>query len=332
MFFLRDTGAFEVPYGLPILLLAVIVVGGCATTTYTSPAPTAAEVADVRAQVASVNPDRATLSLAEASDLAKQVFRTMSDDAAMICRTVAEADTCAVPALEVVDMDHVNARAGYDLQNDPKITLTRGLVEYLADQPDELALVIGHEYGHLIAAHVTDEAPGEPKEESTLGAFLSILAAASIAVATDGQIQYTSSSVPNVSQKQVDEYLKNTADPLGAYVWFTRAEELEADYIGTYLATRNGYAPTGSALIEVSALDLRDGVSPGEKQDMKVSYSYWDTHPVSPDRVARIQETLQEIEALKKMGYARPIPPALIERVRDNNESLHSLEELIAPR
>jgi predicted Zn-dependent protease len=231
-----------------------------------------------------------------------------------------------------VDLDHVNARAGYDLQNDPKITLTRGLVEHFADQPDELALVIGHEYGHLIAAHVTDELPGERQEETTLGAFLAILAAASIAVATDGDIRYQPSTVPNASQKEIDEYLKAGADPLGTYLWFSRAQELEADYIGTYLASRSGYAPTGSALMEVGALELQDEVSPTEKQDMKASFSYWDTHPVSPDRIARIGETLEEIEALKEMGYARPIPPALIEKIRDNNAAFHSLEELVAPR
>jgi predicted Zn-dependent protease len=316
---------------LPSLLFIAAFCTGCTTTTYTSPTPTAAEVAEVRAQVESTNPDKANLSLSEATDLAKPVFAAISQDAARICRTVAEADTCVVPAFEVVDVDHVNARAGYDLQNDPKITLTRGLVEYFADEPDELALVIGHEYGHLISAHVDDDLPGENQGETAMGAFLSILAAASIAVATDGQVQYQPSSVPSYSQKEIDEYLKNSADPLGAYTWFSRAEELEADYIGAYLATRSGYAPTGSAFIEIGALDLRDPVSPLEKQDMKVSFSYWDTHPYSPDRAARIQETLEEIDALKEMGYARPLPPELIEEIRDNNAAFHSLEELVAP-
>jgi predicted Zn-dependent protease len=316
---------------LPFFLLMAWLFAGCATTSYTSPDPTAAEVAEIREQVESTTPDKATLSLTEAHDLAKPIFDAIVADAVKICRTVSEAETCVAPAFEVVDLDHVNARAGYDLQNDRKITLTRGLVEHFADQPGELALVIGHEYGHLITAHVTDDLPGENQGQSTMGAFLSVLAAASIAVATDGQIQYQPSSVPNYSQAAIDEYLKNSADPLGAYDWFSKAEELEADYIGTYLATRSGYSPTGSVFIEIGALDQRDRVSPGEKEDLKIAFSYWDTHPYSPDRAARIQETLEEIELLKQAGYARPIPPALVEEVRDNNAAIHSLEELVAP-
>jgi predicted Zn-dependent protease len=314
-----------------LAMLAAVFVAGCATTPYQSPTPSSAEVAAVREQVETAQPDKATLTLAEAVDIGKPIFNAIAEDAVRVCRTVAEADTCVAPSFEVVDADHVNAKAGYDLQNDPRITLTRGLVEHFADQPDELALVIGHEYGHLISAHVTDELPGEQQSQGTMGAFLAVLAAASIAVATDGQVTYSPSSVPSMSQKEIDEYLKNGSDPLGAYDWFSRAEELEADYLGTYLAVRSGYEPTGEALIEIGALDLEDRVSPGEKEDLKISYSYWDTHPYSPDRAARIQETLEEIEQLKEMGYARPLPPALIEQIRDNNAAFHSLEELVAP-
>jgi len=318
-------------HSLPIFLLIVIFGGGCATTNYSSPAPAREEVEEVRAQVESARPDKQNLSLMEATEFATPIFRSISEDAARICRSVSEAETCVVPAFEVVDLDHVNARAGYDLQNDPKISLTRGLVEYFADQPDELALLIGHEYGHLITAHVDDELPNQNAGGGTMGAILSVLAAASVAVASEGRVQYQPSTGPNYSQAEIDEYLKNSADPLGAYVWFSKSEELEADYIGTYLATRSGYSPTGSAYIEIGALDLLDEASALEKQDMKVSFSYWDTHPYSPDRAARIRETLEEIEILKEMGYARPIPPRLIEDIRNNNASIHSLEELVGP-
>jgi len=279
-----------------------------------------------------MDPQRQTLSLDEADALARPIFDAISEDAARICRTVAEADSCRVPAFEIVDVDTVNARSGYNLQKEPGISLTRGLVEHLADHPDGLAMVIGHEYGHLIGAHVVVRKTSDGTAESIMGAALSVLAATSqVAGGGNTNVTYRRAGGPVYSQKEIDEYLKNTADPEGSYEWFSRAEELEADYIGTYLATRNGYMPDGSALVELGALKQRDELSSLEKEDRRLTYAYWDTHPYSPDRAARVRETLEEIELLKSKGYARPIPPKLILEIQDNNAAFHSLEELVAP-
>jgi Zn-dependent protease with chaperone function len=315
-----------------LIALAGVLLVGCAGTQYRSPGASPAEVAEVREQVQATTPTRRALSLAEANALASPIFQEISDDAAMICRTVSEADSCSVPGFEVVDLDLVNARAGYDLQNDPRITVTRGLVEYLADQPDELALVIGHEYGHLIAAHVGErQAPGAAGQ-GILGSALSALAAASIAVATEGQVMISPSTMSGrYSQAEIDAYLRDTADPEGNYDWFSNAEEIEADYIGTYLARRSGYEPSGAAIIELGALSQRDVLTPIEKEDRRLSFAYWDTHPYSPARAARIQETLEEIELVRSKGYVRPLPPRLILEIQDNNEAFHSLEELVSP-
>jgi len=310
---------------LSLLSMAFVNVA-CSSTVYKSPDPTRTAVQDVREQIEAASPARQALTLAEATDLSVPVFDAISEDAGRICRTVSEADSCRVPIFEVVNDAHVNARAGYDLQNRPTITLTRGLVEYLADQPDELALVIGHEFGHLITAHVEKRKQSDGTAGNIMGAAASVLAAA---VGASGDGRYRATIRPAYSQREMDEYLEVGND--GSYEWFSKGEELEADYIGTYLATRSGYLPTGSAFIEIGALELRDGLSPLEKEDNQVSYSYWDTHTYSPDRAARIQETLEEIEVLKSKGYARPIPPRLIQDIRDNNAAFHSLDELVSP-
>ncbi len=318
--------------GLKILLCALLM-GGCAGTQYQSPDPTPEQVAEVRAQVEATLPDSEALTLAEANAVATPIFHAIASDAAMVCRTVSEADSCGVPGFEVVDLDLVTARAGYDLQNDPKISLTRGLIEYLADQPDELALVIGHEYGHLITAHVGERKPMGDGGNSVFGTALAALAAASVAVATDGQVRIDPrmNRSPTYSQAEIDAYLRDTADPEGNYDWFSGAEEIEADYIGTYLAVRSGYSPTGAVLIELGALKERDSLTSLEKEDRRLSFSYWDTHPYSAARAARIQETLEEIELVQSKGYARPLPPRLILEIQDNNEAFHSLEELVSP-
>ena len=204
------------------------VLTGCAGAEYQSPAPTRDEVAEVRAQVEATTPDRQYLTLAEATALAKPIFDAISQDAAMVCRTVSEADSCGIPAFEVVDLDLVNARAGYDLQNEPKITLTRGLVEYLADQPDELALVIGHEYGHLIAAHVGERKPLAGAGNGIMGTVLTGLAAASVAIATENRVRIDPAAVGGArqpSQEEIDAYLRDTADPEGNTVELVAFDE-----------------------------------------------------------------------------------------------------------
>jgi len=314
------------------VLFAFAYLAGCAGTQYHSPQASRADVDEVREAVQTATPERRTLTLAEANALAGPIFQEIAQDAAMVCRTVSEADSCSTPGFEVVDLDLVNARAGYDLQNEPKITVTRGLIEYLEDEPDELALVIGHEYGHLIAAHVGErQAPGAGGQ-SIFSTALSALAAASIAVASEGQVMISPGAMrSSYSQAEIDAYLRDTADPEGNFDWFSNAEEIEADYIGTYLACRSGYAPSGEALIELGALSQRDELSSIQKEDQRLSFAYWDTHPYSAARAARIHETLAEIELVQSKGYVRPLPPRLILEIQDNNESFHTLEELVSP-
>lgn len=312
-------------------LLAALL-AGCAGTGYQPPPASRSAADDVRVRVVSAAPVRQPLTLEAATATALPIFRKISTDAAMVCRTVAEADSCSVPAFEVVDRDGVNARAGYDLQNRPRIVVTRGLVEHLADQPDELALVIGHEYGHVVAAHVGERQPPGSQDDGVMAAALAALAAASVAIATDSRVRVNAGpSRRGPSQAEIDEYLRQTADPEGSYDWFSRSQELEADYLGTYLAVRSGYDPSGESLIELGALSRQDTLSAREKEDRRLSFSYWDTHPWSAERAARFQETLAEIELLRTRGYARPLPPRLILEIQDNNAAFHSLEELVAP-
>lgn len=316
-----------------IVALMSVLLAGCAGTTYRPPAPGQAAVGDVRAEVASAMPVRRPLTLNDANGIVLPIFEKISTDASMVCRTIAEADSCTVPVFEVLDVEGVNARAGYDLQNRLRISLTRGLVEYLADAPDELALVIGHEYGHVVAAHVrVPERSGG--DDAVMGTALGALAAAAASAVTgrdDRERMFPTRYGDRPTQAEIDEYLEDTADPEGDYLWFSRGEELEADYLGTYLAVRSGYAPTGRALIELGALSRLDALSALEKEERKLAYAYWDTHPWSPDRAARFRETLAEIEVLQSKGYARPLPPRLILAIQDDNRAFHSLEELVSP-
>ena len=82
-----------------------------------------------------------------------------------------------IPGFEIVDDQRVNARATIDRDQGPSITLTRGLVEHFADQEAELALIIGHEYGHLIAAHIEEGERRAAFNSNVMSAALTVLAA-----------------------------------------------------------------------------------------------------------------------------------------------------------
>jgi len=308
----------------PALLLSwAVLSGGCAGGGLQSPAPTRAEIAEVKAQVSVEQPARRPLTLLEAQAVVKPIFATMAGDSARVCRTLARAESCDKPVFEVQDLDYVNSFASVNPAGQSSIALTRGLIEHFADQPDELALVIGHQYAHLITGQVSRSQASDNLAGDIINSTMSVLSAA-------GPAAGASNSGAVYSQAEIDAYLQSDIH-LEAYDSFSRAEEREADYLGTYLAARSGFSPSGRALIEIGALKRADPLSLFDKLDMVVPFAFWDTHTYSADRAARIQETLDEIAWLRSKGYARPLPPTMILDLTDNNEAFHSLEELVIP-
>jgi len=310
------------------ILTAAALLSGCASTEFQSPAPSRGDVAEIKEQINAQRPDYQAMSQLEAQAAAIPVFNAMAADAGMLCRTLAEAQSCDEPYFQVDDSDLINATAEYEANGRPSITLTRGLVEHFADQPDELALVVGHQYAHLISGQIQPDNPGDSLAADLLNSTMSILSAAGTSNQS-GPYRRTGPATV-YSRAEIDDYL-NSDIHHEAFASFTKAEEREADYLATYLAARNGYVPSSSVLIEIGALKLRDPLSLYDKLDQEVPFSYWDTHTYSPDRAARVDATLEEIEWLKSKGYLRPIPPKLIVQMTDNNDTIHSLEDLVYP-
>jgi hypothetical protein len=314
---------------LQILTFAAVV-AGCAGTEFQSPAPSRADVAQVKEQINAESPDRQPMSHLEAQAAAASIFEALAVDAGKLCRTLAEAENCDRPYFLVEDSARFNAFTDYEVDGRPSITLTRALVEQFADQPDELALVIGHQYAHLITGQIQPNPAGDNLAADLLNSTMSILSAAGSAGSSNRGPYGRAQSGPVYSRTEIDDYL-NSDIHHEAFDSFTKAQEREADYLATYLAARNNYQPTGSVLIEIGAMKQRDPLSLYDKLDQEVPFSYWDTHTYSADRAARIQVTLEEIEWLKSKGYVRPIPPKLILEITDNNDSIHSLEDLVYP-
>ena len=307
-----------------------LILTGCAGTEYSSAPAKRADLTDVKAEISATQPAAQQLGAIAARDQATEIFAALSIDAGMLCRTLSEAASCDTPYFEVEDSNQLNAASRYEADGRPSITLTRALVELLADEPDALAWMIAHQYGHLITGQVSPAAPGDSLAEDLLNSTMSVLAAAGTASSSRSGPYGSVHRGPAYSRSEIDDYLNSDIHG-DAYDSYSKAEEREADYLATYLAVRNGFVPDGSALVELGALQQRDPRSLYDKLDQQVPFEYWDTHTYSADRVVRVRNTLSEIDWLKSKGYVRPIPPKLINELNESNQSLHSLEDLVYP-
>jgi predicted Zn-dependent protease len=155
----------------------------------------------------------------------------------------------------LLDSDVVNAFT----TGDDEIFVTRGLLAIVASEA-ELASVLGHETGHIVADHAAQrsEALAEANANATLAAILTGDPEAGRAVAGFGQAQLAS---------------------------FSQAQEFEADRIGVGLLRRAGYAPLAMAqflqtLDDQGALAARmEGRGDAERLNIL------STHPVNALRV-----------------------------------------------
>ncbi len=162
--------------------------------------------------------------------------------------------------IKVVDTDDINAFAlpgGF-------FYVDSGLI-LAADNEAELAGVMAHEIAHVAACHLA--------RENTRGQLMQLASIPLIFVG--GGIGYAAQS------------LAGLAVPLG-FLRFTRSFESEADFLGVEYLYKSGYDPQAlTAFFEkIKAL---------EKHQPGTLAKTFDTHPQTPDRIAKTQ---QEINTL----------------------------------
>jgi MAF protein len=158
----------------------------------------------------------------------------------------------------VLDEDEVNAVSlpgGF-------VYIYRGLVEKVAND-DELAGVIAHEVGHIVARHSIKKLQGE--------------------------IGYSILRVLTAAVPQGGGELGGAADAAFTELMlgYSREDELLADQLGARYAKLAGYNPRGmlSFLQKLQAIDKRRPLAPK---------SYFKTHPYVPDRIRVVKEELGE--------------------------------------
>jgi len=166
---------------------------------------------------------------------------------------------------KLVDDPAVNA---FCLPNG-KIVLFDGLLVF-ADNPNHLAIVIGHEMAHAVARHGNERMSQQALLES----------AGQIATQVFSQTKYGQNS------QAVDLFAKAFAfgSNVGVVLPFSRKHEYEADRIGLYIMALAGYDIYQTPLFWEKMM--------GDKQSS--SFDFLSTHPADTKRIAAISESLDE--------------------------------------
>ncbi len=162
--------------------------------------------------------------------------------------------------IKVIDTDDVNAFAlpgGF-------FYVDSGLI-LAADNEAELAGVMSHEIAHVAACHLA--------RENTRGQLLQLASIPLIFVG--GGIGYAAQS------------LAGFAIPMG-FLRFTRSFESEADFLGVEYLYKAGYDPQ-------ALTSFFEKVKSLEKHKPGTLAKTFDTHPQTPDRIAKTQDEINTL-------------------------------------
>ncbi len=152
----------------------------------------------------------------------------------------------------------------------PLVIMTDSLLKQMRSD-DEIAMVMAHEAAHHIATHIPKQ-----QQQQMLGAFLlgGLTAAAGGAYATQENI----------------EQAMNLGATFGGRA-YSQKYELEADWLGAFIAARAGYDPErGAQIFGRPALASPSGGS------------ILSTHPASPQRRQLVSVASQEIRRQQAAG------------------------------
>ena len=266
-------------------LLALLGTLGACGTTYDVPIAGEAEMGQARAMFAQEqNPEQAVsgkrLSGGMAVSQYLDVVKRVEPVAEQFCRS----QTADKPAFNcdvhiVIDdrAPYRNAFQTYDENGVPIVGFTLPMIAD-ARNPDELAFVLGHEFGHHIAEHMKKQ-----QQQAMAGAL--ILGA----VAAYGQAQANVNN-PYRSTAQDQRVIQNGM-ALGAGLGsmaYSQTFELESDVLGTYIAKAAGYDPVRGA---------RFFARPEDAHAEGGALSFWGTHPPSERRLATVLAANARIQA-----------------------------------
>lgn len=254
-------------------------VAGCGTT-YTMPGigeETTSRAAVMFAEAKS-SPPRKLASPSAGVSRFDRVARRVQPVARQFCeRELAQKKT--VDCNVKLELDtRMAERNAYFMYSEPgnREPVIRFSVPILQDaaSDDEVAFILGHEYGHLIGQHIVKQ-----QQQAMAGALiLGAITAYGNASAASAGAYYD----PNAVSRNME---------LGAAVGqtaFSQTYELESDMLGTRIAAAAGYDPVKGA-----QFFARDEAARSKTGQL----SFWGTHPADAKRMAIVIATMDQIKA-----------------------------------
>ncbi|HSA88366.1 MAG TPA: M48 family metallopeptidase, partial [Burkholderiales bacterium] len=142
------------------------------------------------------------------------------------------------------------------------IFITEGLLRQLKTEA-EVAAVLGHEVGHVIARHSSERLAQQQLTQGLLGALVI------------GSGDYTTAQIGQVVGGMIG-------------MSYGRNDELESDALGIRIMAEAGYDPR--AMIRV--MEVLAKASGGSRRP-----EFFSTHPAPENRIARIKEEIARLQA-----------------------------------
>ena len=241
---------------LSCTLLLVTALTGCARLPDPASDPTPG--AGVTAALIAVTPAR--LPVETAARNFTQVVARIEPLAEATCRELTPTRNCDFQiGVDMTLTQPPNAYQTTDAAGRPQIVFTIALIAE-ARNSDELAFVLGHEASHHILGHL-DQTQQEALNGAILGGILASVTGA---------------------DAQAIERAQQRGAQIGA-LRFSKAHELEADQLGTLIATRAGYDPLLGAQFFTRLPDPGAG--------------FLNSHPANARRQAMVAATYAQISA-----------------------------------
>ncbi len=147
-----------------------------------------------------------------------------------------------------------------------KIGVHTGLIR-LVDNQDQLAAVIGHEVGHVLARHSNERM----SQKTAVNLGVSLVSAASAPTSALGQLAVSALGI---------------GAQYGIILPFSRTQESEADIIGLELMAKAGFDPRQSIVLWQKMAQASKGGQPAE---------FMSTHPSHATRIKELSEYLPKV-------------------------------------
>jgi predicted Zn-dependent protease len=191
--------------------------------------------------------------------------RAANERVQRVGKRIAEAVGSALPTAkwEFVVFDEPKTVNAFALPGG-KVGVYTGLLD-LAQDDAELAIVMGHEIGHVTARHGA--------ERMSQGLVAGVVGAG-VGIATNN--------------KRNQDLIRAAygLGAAGATLYFSRSNESEADYIGIRYAAKAGYDPRAAITFWQKMAKAKDGAQPPK---------WLSTHPPHAERIADLEHWMPEV-------------------------------------